>query len=374
MPRYLIFLIIFCGSISKLHSQVTIAGEVAYNGAPLNGVMIQVYKKAKIQKTVAANKRGRYEIEFDYGQQYLLIFRASYMIPIKILINTELEDEALSQMKIDVPLNMELYKRFKGMDISAYNDAIGQVLNTGSGVEAFSFVPNAEVLARVKKVNLESKRREANGELAVDVIESEVITDEMKTLKPKNESIKSSEEATKVIEASKEEMEAVEKLESKTIVWFETIEKAEDEKVEYNQMKQNQYSEQVTDQKAIESDFIYDNKTIRKESAESADQQRSDLIDIRVKKQQYKDELLMMKIENSTKLGPRLSDDYILVDRQVDDGTFSDEEILVIRQGPQLNTYKMVTQNWLFFDVTYYYKNGSEISEDEYIRVKHAVE
>jgi hypothetical protein len=375
MYQKLLFLVLFCGVFSHVQSQVVLSGNVTHEDEVVNGVVIQVLENDRIQRTISANKRGRYQIEFDYGHEYLLVFRASYMIPVKIEINTKLQDSKLSEVKIDVPLNMTLFKRYKGMDISAYDKPIGVVLNSGTGEQAFSFVADPLVLAEIQEVNAEAKRRAENGERPIEIVETEVLTDGLAR------SIANSEEKGKKVidvnvqkELKKLDSNVIDKMEATPLSRFEAIEKAEDEKVQYRQKRQNQFNESVTDQKALESDFIYGNKAIRKETFETNKMEENQALDARIKKQNQFDEILILNAESRQPIGPRIADDIKLLEKKKEEGTFFDEETLIVQQGMIKNTYKITTQNWLFFEVNYYYKNGKEISEDEYFKMRNAID
>ena len=54
---------------------MSIEGEVNHANASMDMVTVQVYENGKILRTIAANKRGKYELVFPYNHEYILVSR-----------------------------------------------------------------------------------------------------------------------------------------------------------------------------------------------------------------------------------------------------------------------------------------------------------
>jgi hypothetical protein len=351
-------------------AQVQLEGEVSHNGDNQDNVTIQVFENGKLNKTIAANKRGKYHIDFPFNHKYLLVFRCPYMIPVSIEMDTELPHESSEKLLVEVPVNMELFKRFEQLDTRAYQKPIGIIQKTGNPDIPCAFYPNQKNIEAVKLVNSESKRLESIGAKAIltsdneieSLVEVESSIDKKSNRIPEtiDQNLRTSELSPTEISTDDPAKEIIEAADTR----YKQQEAGEIEEKELlrNQLIKKQYSN--IEASGNKQEFIYIDKEARRDKYELEMSRSQDLIDSKVQKQQQIDEDLLAQskeVSANTVSSSKKAQEIIM-----DQGFIISEEVLKVREGSKMGTYKHVNYDWLLFQVDYYYREESEITKGEY--------
>lgn len=365
MIRFVFVGIVFLAM--NAYAQVSVEGVVIHDGEALDEVLIQVMQDNKVQRTVAANKRGRFEVEFLVDEEYVVVFQRPYMIPVKIAVNTEVPEDLLEDgTSVEVPLNMELFKRFKGMDVSPYGKPIGKIKQVGSGKNLFQFVPDPLVLPAVKSVNEESRRRASAGE---EPILSEFIrTDDLPSQAALKEKINEPKDPKTVSEAVPPKVEEVEVDEADVNARrFEQVEAGELARNELKRAQANRADAGLAKEDVNQIDYISEAKRLKQQQAEQEAMNRSEAVNAHVARQEQMEDWLMMAAVSKT---PNEVPPTMLLRREFESGVIQSSERLWISRNGTEHAYEKVDYNWLLFEVSYYYHNEEEISESEYREVR----
>jgi len=356
-------------------AQMSIEGEVNHANASMDMVTVQVYENGKILRTIAANKRGKYELVFPYNHEYILVYRRPYMIPVKIAVETNKPDGVQSNVTVAVPLNMELFKRFKGLDISAYKKPIGIVKGDGTGENSFAFFPDKGVLSEVKKVNDESIRRMNAGE---DPIDSEEVLTDIAESPGKREKVSKSTPRSTANSEAKDEIEHekgnkiaptldIEKGSADlSVERYDRMEEGQNESNRHERGKQIKKQASLTNESLEQESYIVSSKIGRSKQLESKSEETKGLADTRARKHEEMLESLQDNSKGPSAPRLRMGADKEPVMRKGSDGAFYSEELLTIKESGDTSKYKKVTYDWLLIEFDYYYRNDKEISEDTY--------
>lgn len=376
--RKILFLICCFFLATSAWSQVLLNGVVTHEGKSLEGVTIQVYENGKALRTLEANRRGKYEIEIPLNHTYMLVFRRAYMIPVRIAVNTTVYQKVSEdKLIIDLPLNMELFHYYKGMDVKAYREPMGEVRNAGGELADFEFFRDQERIALMKEVNEESRRRERKGESPITPNDQEgaELTTTVQVSNTKEPEPEHNQEAesrpepqeSDIAVAKNAEEEANEVRMDREVENYDRIEAAETERANNERAMQQRSQHTATDKRNQQENYIATSKSIRSKAERDREQSQREAVDARVIKQQEL-ERDMEEAASKARLADHMRANELTrgLKRTHASGWFYEEEKLQVCEEGVEHDYRKVIYSWLLFDVEYYYKNDSEITKDVY--------
>lgn len=356
-------------------AQVKLYGEVTHNAKPLDQVTIQVYESGKFQRTIAASKKGKYDMEFPENHRYVLVFRRPFMVPVRISVNTALGEKqgSVQELAYEVPLNMEMYYRYEGMDESAYEGPIGEVCAQGEGKNTFSFRPDKQRMEKIKAMNDLSLRMEAEGRQPLADAEEKEAGDnaETKGIPAKSMTAVQAEGAR---EDEKRDARVTDPHEREKELRIDRqadrygqIEQANEETSARARDMQERSQAARTDHGDVREHYIVTSKQTRSEVLAGQKEQEDKTLDAKVEKQ----ERLMTEIEHAARqkaaaARAQTDENTYGVSRRMDEGWFYTEEVLRVSECGTRNEYKHITYHWLIIDTDYYYLNDSEITKEMY--------
>jgi hypothetical protein len=369
-----IVLLIFVFLLSQMGwSQVRLSGEVRNGDDALDQVTIKVVENDKVLRTLAVNRRGKYETEIPFGKQYVLVFTRPFMFPVSIRIDTRMF-EALPETVYDVPLNMSMFYRFEGIQEEAFEESIGVIKRTGQGEDAFSFVPDADVIERLRALQNESKTRHKAGEEPIEKAQEAGIDDSLEAFSEKE----STDPTADGVEPEIKEAAVNDRLEpahkSELDIAAQKRHHAHQEEVSaLNRSAQRsswegQRSAQQNEESRVQEE-IDQSKQARKEWSEQKEESEYMLAEARAGKQTRLVQMGVEEVVKNQPLGesrPRVE----LVDYRTNDGLWLSEEHLLISENGKRIEYVKARYDWFLFEVVTCSKNGEEIAEQEYEQVK----
>ena len=289
------------------------------------------------------------------------------MFPVSIEVDSEVPGKQNSLLEFDVPLNMIMFYRYQGMNEPNEKESIGTISLTGSGEESFSFVPNAQVIEKLKPLHKESLKREANNAQPISAASMSLSDQSAPNAEEKTE-IKTV--ATKEVLEPKMVKKAPSADFSKSAAQekrYETIEEAR--QIELDAAKQSEQRKAgVEKQSAIEEqNYLEESKLLRAEYAALDKAREQAIIEARMKKQEA---TLVPSVNQSVLPKPISGSAAVLLSHSLNDGVFLSEEIFLVQQGSLRHEYKKSVYNWVLFDLTYYSKDQEEITQNEYESLK----
>jgi len=351
--------------------QVKLHGEVAHSGKPIDQVTIQVYEAGKLQRTIAASKKGKYDMEFPMGHHYLLVFHRPYMIPVRIHVNTEIPSSPAVGAMYDVPLNMEMFYRYKALDAGAYDEPIGEVSAEGEGENTFVFHPDEAQITAIKNVNKISSRFEAEGAEPLDEPEEtrqQERTAPVKDSRPASPATGNPENADGTDEAKTAPVTPGEKelRMDRQATRYDQMEQAKEEHSAQARDMQMKSQAVQTDRDDIQDNYIVESKKTRSEALTAQEQEEQNMLDAKARKQERLagEAKYAARLKESSPRAPRT--EVYGISRRTESGWFYSEEVLRVYECGEKNEYKHVTYDWLLFKADYYYLNDSEIPQEEY--------
>ena len=362
-------LILFISLLLSLagFAQLRISGLVEHEGHPLTDVIIKIEENGKVKESVEVNRKGKYLVELDFDRKYTLIFTRPYMFPVSIDVNSEVIRKHNSAIEYEVPLNMVMFYRYEGLSDLVTKESIGTIKITGSGEESFSFVPNADVIERLKPLQKESLKREANnvqpsnGNGAKDVVSS--TTPVESNTEPENNVEKTPITKPEVKEDAPHSVNRADFQQMR----YAAIEEAKT--IETNEAKQSEQRKSgAQTQSALEAKrYLEESKMIRAEFVAEDQARERAIMEARAKKQ----EAALMLASGVLHPSPiSRASNLILLSHAVNDGVFEFEEMFIVQEGNTKHQYKKVIYNCVLFDVTYYTRDQAEISQNEYESIK----
>ena len=275
---------------------------------------------------------------------------------------------------------MELFKRYRGLDISAYKNPIGTVKSDGTGENSFAFFPDRKVLSEVKKVNDESIRRMNAGEDPID--SDEIIIGIVESPKKSEEISDKIEDATNISSSGSDVVGTEERnrvaptldpdrvIADNSLERYDRIEEGQNESNRHERGKQLKRKASLADESLEQEDYIVKSKLERADKLGLQSKKAQELSDIRVRKHEEMLEDLQSKSRGPRAPKFRMAADKEPIERSGEDGAFYSEELMTIKESGDILSYKKVTYNWVLFEMDYYYRNNKEISEDTYNEVR----
>ena len=347
---------------------------MVHDGEFRENVTVQVFKNGKILRTIAVNNRGKYQIDIPFDREYLLVYRASFMIPVSIQVNTEYTNALEKNLLVEVPVNMELFKRFETLDISAYRTPVGVVAESNEEMGMFEFYPDKQAISKIKIVNEKSILLSSQAEKPIETRDSELKQilfiqsqkeksglDNDGVVKNKESGPNTKEEARKegTIDHEKEKMNA-------TITQYQQQESGYKEAAIV--MRQRQAN--ALNSKEIRSDnqyeYIYKTKELKSRELQKIEYQKNEFVKAKVDRQEYLAGLITdgalgksVDVERKRPLSKKNNAGFIL-----------SEEIITINEAGIPMTYRHNNYDWMFFELDYYYKGKEEITKEQYDRAK----
>ena len=338
----LIFSLVLTGTAS---AQLRVSGLVQHEGHPLSDVTINIKMNGNTVQFANANRKGKYSVNLDLDKKYTIEFTRPYMFPVSIEVNTKVIGKRNSELEYDVPLNMVMFYRYDGMNGDITKESIGIISMTGSGEESFSFVPNAQVIEKLKPLQKESLKREANN--AQPVISIDKKTKEI-SAEPDEKNTETKLTIAPDISDSKAEEEELSGRMNKTDAQqkrYAAIEEAK--QIELNAAKQVEHRKSGVQTKSAveEQHYLEESKRLRAEYAELDQAREQSLIAARVKKQEA---LLVPPINQIVYANSVKTLEALLISHAVDEGVFLFEETFLVQQGSLRHEYKKTVYNWPF--------------------------
>lgn len=354
-------------------AQVRLSGEVSHEGAGLDQVSIKVVEDGKVLRTLAVNRRGKYETEIPFDKQYVLVFTRPFMFPVSIDIDTRMFEE-LPETVYEVTLNMSMFHRFSRIDDQPFKASIGVVKKTGKGEDAFSFVPNTKAIAQIKRLHAEIQQRFAAGEAPIEDSESlereertfDAFTEEVPVDEPVGAEAAETPPERKVEKASlKEEDDVVLDIDA------QKRHHAREEEVQVisrskqrNSWEDQRSALQQEDDRMQEE--IQQSKRARQEWAEQHEKEQTLLAEARAAKQERLSSMGASRSSATSNVTPSIQ----VIDFRTSEGIWLSEERLLVSENGKRIEYVRASYDWLLFEVVTCSKNGEEIAEQEYEQVK----
>ncbi|MEQ9186677.1 MAG: hypothetical protein RLP15_03020 [Cryomorphaceae bacterium] len=353
----------------SINAQVRVSGNVVHADEPVTDVTIKVIENGDVLRTMLADRKGRFETDIPFGKNYTLLFVRPFMLPVAIDVSTS--EDAESEVHYDVPLKMRMYNRYSGMSESLARKSIGRIERTGTGENAFTFVPYVKVIEELKPLYAESERREAEGEqpIASEVFFPET-TPEAVTKNIDRAGGTNANPSDANAPDGPEKAIAEESLDrsGREAGRFEEVERSKE--IERERILQSMERSGSAKEKAERAgaDYIDASKQLRRELEMQDDTRNLEIAEARIQKQADQGVHL-----ESVHMGASPTMDQSaskLVKHSVDAGMFVYDERLLIELAGTRFEYRKAVYNWLLFDVTYYSKDDKEISEEEFDEVK----
>jgi hypothetical protein len=347
-------------------------GDVVHNEKNLEGVMVQVFENGRILRTIAANKRGKYQIDIPFNKEYTLVYRASYMIPVGIEVNTTYMNPSNENIVVEVPLKMELFKRFNMLEIESYKSPIGIVKVSTGETGVFKFYPDKKVLSEISLVNEKSRLLANQGEKPIDTENAEIrqlffgpSVNEVETasssdLPNKKQSVGIRDHIIDpTIDSETEKINAA----NAQYIQQETGYEAASKLLRNKQLNSISAKEIASDN---QYEFIYKTKEIRSREMQMIENRSSDIVEARIKKQEYLADL----VEGNSTYNSLKATRQVPQSRTHNDGFILSEEVIKVSVGDVSSIYKHDNYDWILFEVNYYYKGKEEITKAQYDQVK----
>lgn len=358
-------------------AQVSLLGEVRHNQKALDGVTVQIFEDGKILRTIATNKRGKYQIDIPFEREYTLVYRAQYMIPVSIVVNSSISRLNKDKLIVEVPVNMELFQRFEGLDVKAYQLPIGIVKESDKESELFKFYPNAEVISSIGEVNKKSIILMSQGQEPLITKDSEVkkfffasksVENNLETDKPRENS--SISERNSKVEDTESDSELNEKILDVTSSQFDQQEVGFEEAAKVSRQNQKHALASKESTGNNQHEYIFKTKQIKGRELEELDRKTQDFTEARIGKQEYLAELITWKPLDTLAISnkPKLSS------KSVNEGFILSEELLNISEGGVRKSYRHDNYDWIFFELDYYYMDKEEITKEQYDQAKRLFE
>ncbi len=366
-------LVLFLSLSGAAWAQVKISGEVTHDGEPLDQVTIRLYENGEYLHAIAVNRKGRYQANLPYGHRYEFVFSRPYMVKVKILINTEVDEKISNSQNIyEVPFNMVMHYRYKGMDVSKCREPIGVILMTGSGEESFQFIPDNKALAEMKRVNSESQQLEKKGGqpiMDVEEEQEEEVPERVVTSKSAEEETAEADRASTEAEERAEETAMEEAVLEVKNERQETLKRATKLQSNNERIRQARASNAAEQRGAQELESIYSNKTIRSERLVELQEEQESNIDRQVLADSVLDSRLMAAAA-AYKRPEEVGKPIRTLRHEHKSGWLYDEELLFVKERNHEVVYKSTHWNWWVFETSYYYRNEHEIEAEEFEKIR----
>lgn len=368
--RALLMLLLIAFVAIDGEAQVKITGEVTHDGQPLDQVVIRIYENGTYLRAIAADRKGRYEANLPYNHKYEFVFSKPFMVKVKILIDTEVSDAiSISQNSFEVPFNMVLHYRYKGMDLQPSEKAIGVIRHAGSGQESFQFFPESKTLAEVKRMNATSTEKEKAG--AQPILEEVVhvpsasptpkVAEEEMPEKVEEEPVEVEEPTKKVAEDFAMEQESERQ---------QTLKRATAMKSDNDRRRQEKQLSAEEERGSEEFESIYSAKVQRAESLRTNREAQEEQMNVRVMADSILAARLSIAASNyriPESAGQNAAKPLKILHRE---GWFYvEEELTVLEQGERV-TYRHTLWDVGPFESSYYYKDENEIDIREYEKAR----
>ena len=345
-------------------------GDIVHDDENLEGVTVQVFENGRILRTIAANKRGKYQIEIPFNKQYSLVYRSPYMIPVSIQVNTSYTAALSEDVLVKVPLNMELFKRYRSLDITPYKSPIGIVKESLDDQGEFRFYANVDALSEIKLVNKKSEDLLTKGEKPIETDNAEIrqifFTESAGKDIPVSESNESDINKSPddkwidpTIDEDEGKISAAKSQYNQQEIGYE----ASNEALRLKQVKTIASKENASDN---QYEYIFETKELRSRELQAIENRHSKMVDAKVQKQAYLAELITNNVNSKTSANLR----QVPQSRTNNAGFIFSEEIIKVNDGEFSSTYRHDNYDWLFFEVNYYYKGKEEITKEQYDQVK----
>jgi hypothetical protein len=119
---YLILLILFFTIFLEAHAQrsngLTVEGVVTVEQGSVEGAVIEMYRNGQRLNDYGIGSNGRYRLELNYNNEFVLVFARRDNFPQKIVIDTNVSREVLQSDPLfpPFPVNIKLFTEIEGID------------------------------------------------------------------------------------------------------------------------------------------------------------------------------------------------------------------------------------------------------------------
>lgn len=381
--RGIILFIVFFLLVGLSFSQVRLSGSVTHQEMSLDQVIVKVIENGKVLRTLAVSKKGRYETEIPFNKEYILTFSRPSMFPVSIAIDTRVKGD-VTDVVYEVPLNMPMFYRFAGMDARPFNAVIGTIKKTGDDQLAFTFIPDPVVISVLEPYQLESERRFMAREQPYDGNDDASATTSVPVSDPQQDEVSSkpsvgasTDKQTKLQQPLKVPTNAGNYAKEETEMAIEAqqrhFERSESSKVlnreQQQQQRQIEQSAKLQNEQ-IQLETIGNEKRVKQELALTKEAEQIALSQARVAQQARLSQLgVNDKIGDVAK--PINAQKTVKIsDYTVSDGLWLSEERILVQENGATVEYKKQVYDWLLFEVISYTRNGEEIDENKYGKIK----
>ncbi|MEZ4722942.1 MAG: hypothetical protein R2813_13795 [Flavobacteriales bacterium] len=358
--RYFVLLVIAFVVANTSYAQVRISGTVNHNGKPADKVIIEVYEAGVKISSLAATKRGQYLMDLPFDREYVLVFKKSMMIPVRIDVNTTLSDRNKEFLEVDVPLNMELFCYFDGLEITPYDQSIGEIKQNGIGQNTFGFIPDAANVEAMKVVNEGSKQRLKNGEQPVEVPTGSAVA------------FTGTQPAKKAPEnVADDKVRLEEERADRTAGRFQQVENSQLEQANLKREQVQVEAETSVAKRTVQEDHAVIEKTNRHDYAMEQQRNQDFIADARVARHDDMISSLEYTASNASLTAENKATTLVPVPltKEVENYLFSSVERLIVNEQGIQNQYEKVTYDMYVIELVYCYKNKEEISEESYAAI-----
>lgn len=304
-------------------------GDISiYKGEEV-GIDIEIKKNGQVFKTFHPNESGKYNIDLEYNNIYVVTYSKKGCVSKKVEINTNAPDETLKNNKFKYvwTTDVELFEEFEGIDFSFFAKPIQKIFfdeNSGRFDYDNRYAKQIEMELKAKMKEIEERKLAEEKK-----IEQEKIAAEKEKQRIAAEKLKAEAEAKRLADAKAAQEEKEKK-------------DAELKKQREEVAKQKQAELEAEKQKALaEAQLIREEAEKRRiaanEEAERLRQQR------KAEEEAKKAEILA----NTTRTEENSED------------ASKKTTIITITYGDIVNIYKKVEWNW---GGIYYFKNNKNIS------------
>lgn len=362
-------------------AQVRLSGNVTHQEMSLDQVSVKVIENGKILRTLAVSKKGRYETEIPFNKQYILTFSRPAMFPVSIAIDTRVIGD-LSDVVYEVPLNMPMFYRFAGMDATPFKAVIGTIKKTGEDQLAFTFIPDPIVISALEPYQLESERRfmarekplysdeEDTGKLTASDLPPKELAPE-----PSSEAIIQKSNKTQLNPKANPTPAGTEQAETEAAIEAQQRHFERSESSKYLNREQQQQQWQVEQSAKLQNEqlqlaAIGAEKAVKQEMALAREEEQASLSQSRVAQQARLSQLGVNEKGVDTSKPLNFTKATKIADYSVSEGIWLTEERILATENGATVEYKKQVYDWVFFEVTSFTRNGKEIDENKYEKIK----
>jgi len=382
----------------ELQAQLTIQGKIKHEESGIDFASVSVYRKGKRLRTTPAKPNGDYKLKLAYGQQFVLQFNRPNMVPIKVMVLTEVPYGTTNIEPVVV--NMTMFDHYEGMDISFLDDPVTIIKYVGTEETQFGADTDMmrEKLERLQRAiedmkqqeakslaALEEEKKEAVSEpVAEDTVAEEVVVPDPGIERqpdpstPKTITTDTRTENTEIarkVAMENKRKQADSNRDVKTVYENQLLEmSAEAARGDKTAQQEKGEMERQADLERFKRDQLL--RSERDRMVEETIQREAEIEKNRLTKQEWVNDIVEIAAEEQRMRSVQKQQESDTIDaerfilpqqKHYKTQTFiSKTETTELIFPGRVVTYRKETYNMLFFDINYYYRDGVEIDASEY--------